>query len=100
MELIINARKENNFLKRVEIEGLVNFNGSTPQNQEIIQQLAKKYNTDPAMIVLKHIYTSFGHKRAIIQALIYADATARRNAERVSKSKKKEVKKETKEGGK
>ncbi|MFC1454580.1 30S ribosomal protein S24e [Candidatus Undinarchaeota archaeon] len=73
MELEIKNQYENKLLKRKEIGALMKFDGATPSNDEVKTKLSAKLGGDKALVVIDHIYTTFGSHEAKIIAKIYAD---------------------------
>ena len=91
MELIINDKKENSLLNRVEVRGVIKFEGATPSNSDVAMEIAKEMKSDPSLIVMKHVYTKFSNQEAVFHALVYRDIEARAKAEKVTKHMKKKV---------
>jgi len=82
MELQIKENKENELLKRHEVTGTIVFEGTTSNNKEVAAALAKKCNAEEGLVVVKHIYTKFGHKEATFEAVVYKDLKTREFTER------------------
>src|SRR3989338_1788889 len=73
MELKILNKSEEALLARTKVESEVLFDKSTPSNKDIKSQLAKMLNKDEKLLDIKHIYTSFGMKKAKILCYAYKD---------------------------
>jgi len=71
MEIQI-KQTENALLKRKELTGTISFSGSTPSNTDVQSELAKKLSVGNELVVVKHIYTSFGDTKARFEAVAYA----------------------------
>ena len=99
MKLTITAQTENNFLQRKEIQGTVAFEGATPSQAQITEQLVAELKVAPEHLVIKHIYTKYGRHEAELLAYAYFSAEARKHAEPLTahlKKKAGETQKETK----
>jgi len=94
------AETENKLLKRMELKGVISFEGGTPSNDKVRENLAKKYSAKPELVVVKHIYTKFGQTRAEFEANIYSDIEQLKKIEpKQNHPKSKEEKKEEKKEG-
>jgi ribosomal protein S24E len=71
MNLTIGQRKVNPLLEREEIMGSITFEGSTPSNAQVLEQLAKEVHTDPGLVQLRQIKTIFGRQQAAFSASVY-----------------------------
>ena len=69
--------KENVLLQRKELTGTISFSGSTPRNTDVQAEIAKKLSVDKDLIVMKHIYTTFGDTKARFEAFAYANKEQR-----------------------
>ncbi len=90
----ITSKKENPLLERLEVEGTIEFEGATPSNAQVTEEVAKQLHQDPATVAVKHIYTQFGQRQARFTACAYSSAEARKKIEVLPSHLKK------KEGGK
>ena len=77
--------------KRVRFE-LEHQGQSTPTKSSIKDEIAKKYNTKPELVAIRHIYSKFGSTRAKVIAHIYNDEKSLKFLE-PPKGKKTEAKK-------
>ncbi len=91
MELQIKENKENELLKRNEVTGTLIFEGTTSNNKEVAVALAKKYNAEVGLVVVKHIYTKFSHQEANFEAVIYKDLKTREFTERKTATDRKKA---------
>jgi len=94
----ITSKKENPLLDRIDVEGTIEFEGATPSNAQVTQDVAKQMHQDQATVAVQHIYTKFGHHQAVFSARVYSSAEARKKMEvRLPHMKKKEGEKKTEE---
>ena len=94
----ITSKKENVLLDRIEVQGTLEFEGATPSNAQVTEDVAKHMHQDPATVSVQHIYTLFGHHQATFTAMVYSSAEARQKMEvRLPHMKKKEGGKKTEE---
>ena len=66
MDIQITKQEKKSLIGREEIEAqIVIF--PTPSNNQVQQELAKKLNKNPELIIIKHIYPKFGsHDNKVI----------------------------------
>lgn len=96
MKLIISEKKENPLLDRTELKGRIDFEGSTPSNQEVAEAIAGELKKEVGLVVVEKIYTLFGRQEADFQAVVYDQAEARERVEKTTKH----LRKKTEEAGK
>ena len=89
--MTITQQADNTLLHRTEITGTIAFTGSTPSNKEVAEEIAKKTKKDTSLIVMKNIYTSFGHQQADFEALAYENQESMNRTEKVTKHIKKKL---------
>lgn len=89
MELTFTEKKDNVLQERMEVKGEVKFEGSTPSNAQVCEELAKHFKTDAGKIVLRHIYTTYSKHEAKFEGVIYNSAEAKKKAERSTPQEKK-----------
>ena len=77
----ITSKKENLLLERLEVEGTIEFEGATPSTAQVTEEVAKELHQDPATVVVKHVYTQFGHHQAKFTARAYSSLDARMKVE-------------------
>jgi len=70
MKLAITERKEEVLLGREKITTDIAFEGAVPSRKNITDELAKKAQVDPQLIVLSKVTSSFGEGKA--GAIAYA----------------------------
>ncbi len=71
MEITVKNKKENPLLQREELTGEITFTGATPSNQQLKEELSKKIGAQQEVIVIRHIYTTFGGGKAAFEAVAY-----------------------------
>jgi len=72
MAIKIDKTDEKPLLARKEIKGSMIFEGkATPSNDEVRKAIASELKVDEGVVVVKHIYTSFGSSEAEISAYVY-----------------------------
>ena len=94
MELKIIEKKEQPMLSRIEIKGAISFEGATPSSADVKKQVASEMKVGADLIVIKNIFTKFGHGKADLLAYAYL------NKEDIAKIEPKEKKKAEKPGAK
>ncbi len=76
MELELTEIRENPFLKRKEVYGvIIHRNQATPGRQEIIKRVAAELNTNAENTVLVNIHSQFGAPQSRIELHIYENPT-------------------------
>ena len=88
MQIEIAEKKEEPLLSRTMVKANLEFDKSTPSYAETTSLLASSLKTDEKLIVIRHIYTSFGDKKAQIIAYLYADESKKQMIEPKLKEKK------------
>lgn len=96
MNITINTKHENPLLHRVEVEGVVAFEGATPSNAQMVEALASQLKTEASQIVLRHIYNNYSKQEAKFEGVVYASADARKKTERLTPQQKKKLEEEMK----
>lgn len=91
MKLTITNKNKNSLLSRTEVSGELDFEGVTPKNSQVIEQLAKEFNVGAANIVVKHIYTKFSRQAADFSAYVYDSKEARNKTEQITGHMKKQM---------
>lgn len=91
MEITIDQKQENVLLNRTEVKGQLSFEKATPSNQEVAEAVAKELDSKVELVVVKHIYTRFGHQEADFEAVVYKDQEAKDKIEKVTKHLKKQA---------
>ena len=88
LQIEIAEKREEPLLSRTMIKANIDFEKSTPSYAETTSLLASSLKTDEKLIVIRHIYTSFGDKKAQIIAYLYADESKKQMIEPKLKEKK------------
>ena len=96
MNITINTKHENPLLHRVEVQGVVAFEGATPTNAQVTEALASQFKTDASHVVLRHIYNKYSKHEAKFEGVVYGSVDARNNAERLTPQQKKKLAEEMK----
>lgn len=101
MQLTIQTKTENPFLKRWEIQGTTSFEGTTPSNNDVAEKLAKQMGVELPVIVVRHLYTKFGHQEGTFEAVAYKSIEAKQAIEQITAHQRKKAQdaKKPAEGG-
>ncbi len=73
MELKIQHQEDAPLLSLKRVSGEITFTGATPSYKELKEELAKKLNSKPELVQVRHIYTDFREQIAKFEANIYAN---------------------------
>lgn len=80
------------------IKAALEFEKATPSYKEVASLIATNLKVDEKLMAIRHIYPSFGNKKAEVIAYIYSDENKKQLVEPKMKEKKgkkaKEAKKE------
>jgi ribosomal protein S24E len=87
MDITIIKQEKKPLVGREEIEAQVTTY-PTPSNNQVQEELAKKLNKNPELVVIKHIYSKFGSHENKIIAYIYDNQETLKKFEPKSKEKK------------
>jgi len=74
MKLELQKEKELPLLSRKRATFTVISEGATPARKELVKEVAKKLNADEKLVIIKHIYSKFGHTDAKLIAHVYKNA--------------------------
>jgi len=96
MKVTIQEKNDNPLLGRLEVSGVLEFEGATPSNAQLAEALAKELKKELGLVVVKSIYTRFGHQNAEFTAVIYNDEAAKDKIEMLTKHIKKKLEEERK----
>jgi len=88
MQLNITQKKEEPLLSRTMLKATLEFENSTPSYAEVTSLLAGNLKSDEKLIAIRHVYTSFGDKKAEVQAYVYKDEAKKQLIEPKKKEKK------------
>jgi len=94
MEIHVQNRTKNPFLKREELEILVNHDNGTPKRNELLQEISKTLMVKKELIVLSRIFPRYGSKQLKIKAHVYENKEAMSIEVKEKEEKKEEAKKE------
>ena len=89
MEITIQNKKQNPFLKREEIEAIITHDEGTPKRSEIQQELSKTLMVKKGLIVLSRIIPRYGSKQLKVKAHIYENEEAMKIEVKGEKEEKK-----------
>jgi len=92
---IIN-KKEEPLLSRTMITATLEFEKATPSYPEVTSLMASQLKIDDKLVAIRHIYNSFGAKKAEVIAYVYADENKKQFIEPKAKEKKDKKAKEAK----
>ncbi len=81
MEVKIEKKTENTLLGRTEIEGSLTFTGPTPSYKDLTTSLSTSLKVAPEVVLIRHVYTSFGIQTAKFDALVYESKEKLENVE-------------------
>ena len=93
MKLEIKEKKENPLLSRIEVSGIVTFEGATPSNEQMAKSIASQLKVDTSVVKMKNIYTGFGEQKAKFLAFVYK---SKEELDRIDPKPKKQLEKEKK----
>jgi ribosomal protein S24E len=93
MKIEIKEKKENPLLSRIEVSGVIAFEGATPSNEQVAQSIASQLKADPSVVKMKKIHTNMGSHRAVFTAFVY---NSREEFDRIEPKPKKQLEKEQK----
>ena len=93
MKVEIKNKKENPLLSRIEVSGIVSFEGATPSNEQVCQAVASQLKADVSAVKMKNIYTGFGKHEAKFLAFVYK---SKADLDKIEPKPKKQLEKEKK----
>lgn len=104
MKLTIQEKEENGLLDRIHLRGELEFESVTPSNNDVAAAIGKQLSADARLVVVKHIYAHFGHRKAAFEAVIYKTTEAKQKTEKMTKHLRKKLEEdkkseESKKGG-
>ena len=88
IQLSITSKKEEPLLARTMVKASLEFEKSTPSYAEVTSSLASSLKSDEKLIAIRHIYNSFGAKKAEVIAYVYNDEAKKHLIEPKLKEKK------------
>ncbi|MBI2101758.1 hypothetical protein HYT53_04050 [Candidatus Woesearchaeota archaeon] len=96
MQLNVTSKKEEPLLSRTMVKATLDFEKATPSYNEVTSLLATQMKTDEKLIAIRHVYNSFGARKADVTAYIYNDEAKKQLIEPKLKEKKDKKAKEAK----
>ena len=69
----ITQKTKQPLLSRMSVTGTLVFDSKTPSNADVKKGVASATKTDENLVVIKHIYNTFGAKKAFFEAYVYDD---------------------------
>lgn len=93
MKLEIKNKKDNPLLSRIEVSGVLTFEGATPSNEQVAQGIASQLKVEPAVVKMKKITTGVGSNQADFTAFVYS---SKEELDRIEPKPKKQLEKEQK----
>ena len=96
LEIKIAEVKDEPLLSRKLVKAHVEFEKSTPSYAEVISSLSSNLKIDEKLVAIRHIYNSFGAKKAEVIAYVYSDENKKQFIEPKLKEKKDKKAKEAK----
>ena len=97
MQINVTNKKEEPLLSRTIVKANLEFEKATPSYPEVTALLAGHLKSDEKLVAIRHIYNSFGAKKAEVIAYVYSDEAKRQFIEPKIKEKKDKKSKEKKE---
>ena len=88
VQLSITQKKDEPLLSRTMIKATIEFEKSTPSYTEITSLLAANLKADEKLVAIRHVYNSFGDRKAEIEAYVYKDEAKKQLIEPKKKEKK------------
>ena len=96
MNFSIIEKKEEPLFFRIKLIANIEFEGATPSYPQLRSLISTHTKTEENLVVIRHIYTSFGRKNATVTAYVYADESKKQLIEPKLKEKKEKKAKELK----
>lgn len=96
MQLNITNKKDEPLLSRTMVTANLEFEKATPSYAEIAPLLAAHLKADEKLVAIRHVYNSFGAKKAEVIAYVYPDENKKNFIEPKLKEKKDKKAKEAK----
>ena len=88
MQLNVTSKKEEPLLSRTMVKATLDVEKATPSYNEVTSLLATQLKTDEKLIAIRHVYNSFGARKADVTAYIYNDEAKKQLIEPNLKEKK------------
>ncbi|NQV91754.1 hypothetical protein HQ489_04740 [Candidatus Woesearchaeota archaeon] len=91
MKVAITEKNENVLLERTDLKGTVDFEGVTPNNNEVTAAIAKNLGVEQGLVVVKGIYTQFSKQSGTFNAVAYKTSKALDKTEKMTKHLRKKA---------
>jgi len=92
MIIKIESKIQNQLLGRTEVVCFTEFQGKTPTNETMHEEVAKALGAKPEVVVIKKIATTIGKQSATIKAYMYtSEAEKKRIEPKLTKAQKTKV---------
>ena len=88
MNIHISEKREEPLLSRTRVSAKIDFDSATPSNKDVTSGLASHLKADEKLVVIKNIYTEFGHRKADVTAYVYSSEEKKNYVEPKVKDKK------------
>ena len=88
LQINVTSKKEEPLLSRFVLKAALDFEKATPSYKDVAALLATNLKTDEKLIAIRHIYNSFGNKKAEVTAYVYSDENKKQYIEPKIKEKK------------
>ena len=88
MQLNVTSKTDEALMGRTYVKATVEFDASTPSYKDLSTAIAHNLKADEKLVVIRHVYTSFGSKKADISAYLYKDEAKKKFMEPKVKVKK------------
>lgn len=96
IQLSVTSKKEEPLLARTMVKATLEFEKATPSYAEVTSLLATNLKSDEKLVAIRHIYNSFGNKKAEVIAYLYNDEAKKQLIEPKLKVKKEKAAKTAK----
>ena len=96
MDINILSKVQEPLLSRTVIKAELEFENSTPSYSEVTALIATNLKVSEKLVAIRHIYNSFGAKKADVIAYVYSDEAKKQFIEPKIKEKKDKKGKESK----
>ncbi len=90
IEVKVLSKKDNPFLKRKEVECIINFDSGTPKKEEMHQAIAKALTAHPELVHISKFIVRAGAKQGKAEVFVY---DSKEEKEKATKKKEKKEKK-------
>ena len=88
MNFTVTEKKQEPLLSRTMLKAKIEFEKTTPSYSEVSSAIASHLKVDEKMIAIRHVYGTFGARKADVTAYIYEDEAKKQFVEPKLKVKK------------